>query len=74
MFKGYWLDDYTFICLAKDKDGKVYWTKLTTYVPKDKYGNITCDPFTGRYFDIEIIDSDHFEWKGQIFKLQIGDK
>lgn len=73
MFSGYWLDDYTFICQAVDKDQKVYWCKLTTFMPKDKNGNITCDLITGKYFEMKIIDPDNFEWKGYKCKLSLGD-
>ena len=71
---GYWLDDKTFLCPAVDKDGTMYWCKLTTYTPRDENGNITYDHLSGKYFDMEIVDPEHFEWKGQILRLTIEGK
>ncbi len=72
MFKGYWLDDYTFICPAVDKDGMILWCKLTTTLPRDKDGTIKFDPVSGKGFDLEIINPHNFEWNGYKLSLEVN--
>ena len=66
---GYWLDDYTFIAPAINKDKTIYWIKITTFSPKDKNGTITYDHLTEKYFEMEIIDPNDFEWHGMRYKI-----
>ncbi len=69
---GYWLDDKTFLAPAADKDGTIYWCKFTIFAPRNKDGSITYDHLTGKYFEMEIIDSNNFEWHGMKYKLDLN--
>ena len=71
MFRGYWLDDYTFICPAVDKDKNIQWIMITTAMPKNSEGTIQYDHITGKYFDMTIIDPNNFEWKGKRLKIEL---
>lgn len=66
---GYWLDDKTFLAPAVDKEGTTYWCKFTTFAPRDENGSITYDHLTGKYFEMEIIDPNDFEWHGMRCKI-----
>lgn len=71
MFTGYWLDDYTFICKAYDKETKDYkWVKITTILPREKDGTIRFDPISHKAFDMEIIDPNNFYWNGKRLTIE----
>lgn len=74
-FTGYWLDEYTFLCPAVDKNDPytVKWCMMKTALPRNKNGTIEFDPVSGKYYDLIILDNDEFEWKGMKCKICTGE-